>query len=106
MTWSQDESTCDASLEGEALDWVNRALSGLLTPEDAEALLAWRARSPAHEQAFAEGIRLQRAVRQAVLQERRTTLQPPPAPRPALRPRRGASGARGPASRSGKSGRR
>ena len=106
MTWSQDESACDASLEGEALDWVNRALSGLVTPEDAEALLAWRVRSAAHEQAFTEAVRLQRAVRQAVLAERRTALQPPPAPRPSLRPRRRASSARGPASRSGKTGRR
>jgi transmembrane sensor len=106
MTWSQDESNCDADLEGEALDWVNQALSGLLTPEDAEALLAWRARSAAHEQAFAEAVGLQRAVRRAVLGERLTTLQLPPAPRPSLRPRRRASGARGPASRSGKTGRR
>lgn len=49
----------------DALDWVGKLLSGAATVADAEALAAWRARSPAHETAFVEAVRLRGALRGA-----------------------------------------
>jgi transmembrane sensor len=106
MTRSQDDSTCDAALEDEALAWVNRALSGLLTFEDAEELLAWRAQSAAHERAFAEAVLLQRAIRGAVIEARRTAFEASLEPAPSTRPRRRTPGSRGSPRRSGRTGRR
>lgn len=42
----------EATLRREAVAWVVRLTSGEATVEDAEAFRAWRARSPAHEEAF------------------------------------------------------
>jgi transmembrane sensor len=42
------------ALQGEAQAWLMRLTSGTATPGDIEAFDTWRARSPAHRQAFAE----------------------------------------------------
>jgi transmembrane sensor len=47
-------------LTEEALAWVVRLRSGRATVADADALRAWRARSPEHEQAYRAAIRLWR----------------------------------------------
>ncbi|MGK6317383.1 FecR family protein [Neorhizobium sp. DT-125] len=46
------------ALKREATAWVVRITSGTATADDADALMRWRARSPAHEQAFREAARL------------------------------------------------
>lgn len=70
MTKFNEATDSDAALERESLAWVNRLLAGPLTPADAEALTAWRGRSPAHEARFVEAVRFQRKVRRAVEQAR------------------------------------
>jgi transmembrane sensor len=49
----------------EALAWVIRLNSGTATTDDAAALALWRAQSADHEAAFAEAIRLWRALGEA-----------------------------------------
>jgi transmembrane sensor len=80
MTKIDAASTSTEALNDKSLAWVNLLLSGSMTPADAEALTLWRARSPAHEQAFAEAIRFQRAVRQTIISQRRELAQPSIAP--------------------------
>lgn len=46
------------ALRREATTWIVRITSGTATTEDAEALLRWRSRSAAHEQAFQQSARL------------------------------------------------
>nr|WP_210270647.1 FecR family protein [Ensifer oleiphilus] len=46
------------ALKREATAWIVRITSGGATTEDADALLAWRARSAAHEEAFQVSARL------------------------------------------------
>jgi transmembrane sensor len=60
------ESTVSDAPAPEALAWLNRLLSGAVTPEEARAFTLWRGQSPAHEAAFADAVRLQRMVRKAV----------------------------------------
>src|SRR5262249_37314587 len=48
-------------LKREAVDWVHSLASGKATVADAEALKRWRARSPAHEAAYADACRLWQA---------------------------------------------
>ena len=52
-------------LKREVLEWIIRLTSGAATKADAAALKLWRAQSPAHDAAFAEAVRLRRALRQA-----------------------------------------
>jgi transmembrane sensor len=60
------ESAVSGAPAPEALAWLNRLLSGTVTPEDANAFKLWRGQSPAHEAAFADAVRLRRMVRRAV----------------------------------------
>lgn len=52
-------------LERESLEWIVRLTSGQATVSDAEALAAWKARSPAHASAFEDALRLRQALRVA-----------------------------------------
>lgn len=52
-------------LERESLEWIVRLTSGQATVSDAEALAAWKARSPAHASAFEDALRLRQALRLA-----------------------------------------
>lgn len=70
MTEFDRTSTSQEYLSEKSLAWVNLLLSGAMTPADAQALNLWRARSPAHEQAFADAVRFQRAVRRSILSDR------------------------------------
>lgn len=47
-----DSDATERDLRREAIDWVHRLDSGHATPDDAETLKRWRAKSPAHEAAF------------------------------------------------------
>ena len=77
-------------LEGEALAWVNRILSGAMTAEEADVLLEWRARSLAHRAAYAAAVRLRARFGAAVQVERRAdALARPGPPRRSGRPGRG-----------------
>ncbi len=58
-------------LERESLEWVVRLTSGQATTSDAEALAAWKARSPAHVAAFEKALRLRQALRVAGKEEAR-----------------------------------
>lgn len=46
------------ALKREATAWIVRITSGVATTDDADALLRWRAHSPAHEAAFQASVRL------------------------------------------------
>lgn len=52
-------------LIGEGLEWIVRLTSGAATEADADALIRWQARSPAHAAAFNEALRLRLALRLA-----------------------------------------
>jgi transmembrane sensor len=65
----------------EALSWIMRLKSGEATLADAEQLMDWRARSPAHEDAFRDAVKCWRAIGQALATSR---------PAPAARRRRKA----------------
>ncbi|MEI9991681.1 MAG: FecR domain-containing protein [Rhizomicrobium sp.] len=52
-------------LMGESLEWIVRLTSGAATEADADALMRWQARSPAHVAAFNEALRLRLALRAA-----------------------------------------
>lgn len=78
MTKFDAASGSPEALEDESLAWVNLLLSGAMTPADGAALDLWRARSPAHDQAFADAVRFQRAVRRAVLSAREEAGPAPP----------------------------
>jgi len=49
-------------LTRDALAWIVRLKSGEATIEDAEQLIDWRAKSPAHESAFRDAVRCWRAI--------------------------------------------
>jgi len=57
-------------IEARGLEWINRALSGQMTPEEVDDLARWRAENPDHEAAFVEALRFRRAMRHAVLEAR------------------------------------
>ena len=61
------DDAASKALAPEALAWVNRLLSGCVTPSEAGEFMLWRRQSPAHEHAFADALAMQRAVRRAVL---------------------------------------
>ena len=42
--------------------WIVRLKSGEATLEDADQLIDWRARSPAHERAFRDAVKCWRAI--------------------------------------------
>ncbi|MFZ0267691.1 FecR family protein [Caulobacter sp.] len=67
---ASDKNAARGSLESQGLAWINRLTSGLVTADEAEAFVRWRAESPAHEEAFTEAAQLRRAVREAVTAER------------------------------------
>ena len=46
----------------EALDWIVRLKSGEATLADAERLIDWRTKSPAHERAFRDAARCWQAL--------------------------------------------
>ncbi|NLS25078.1 hypothetical protein S2M10_00410 [Sphingomonas sp. S2M10] len=65
MTQGRGWTDTDASrLRLEALEHLNRLLSGEATDRDAAALIAWRAESRAHEEAFRAAVRLRSLVQQ------------------------------------------
>jgi transmembrane sensor len=63
----------------EALSWITRLKSGEATLADAEQLIDWRARTPAHEEAFRDAVKIWRKIGQALATSR---------PVPAVRRRR------------------
>lgn len=70
MTQGRGWTDADLSrLRLEALEHLNRLLSGEATDRDAAALIAWRAESRAHEEAFRAAIRLRNLVRQLEAQD-------------------------------------
>lgn len=69
IEWN-DELMVDEALIREGDAWVLLMTSGAATHADADALRAWRRRSPAHEQAFREAVRLRDAVRAVAAAER------------------------------------
>ncbi|AYV48151.1 iron dicitrate transport regulator FecR [Caulobacter flavus] len=77
-------------IEARGLEWINRALSGQMTPEEVDELARWRAEKPDHEAAFVEAVRFRRAVRDAVLEARAQPCAPSTASETALRPPRAA----------------
>jgi transmembrane sensor len=46
----------------DALAWIVRLKSGEATLADAEQLIDWRAKSPAHESAFRDAVKCWRAI--------------------------------------------
>lgn len=58
------------ALRRESEAWVVLMLSGAATQGDADALKRWRARSPAHETAFRDAVRLQKLVKEAAAELR------------------------------------
>jgi transmembrane sensor len=46
----------------DALAWIVRLKSGEATLKDAEQLMDWRTRSPAHESAYREAVRCWQAI--------------------------------------------
>ncbi len=73
----------------EALAWLNRLLSGTMTPEDADAFKLWRAASPTHEAAFADAVRLRRMVQRSLHVRDAEKAIPVATPRPSARRDRG-----------------
>jgi len=71
-----DDAASEA-LAPEALSWVNRLLSGAVTPGEAGEFTLWRSQSPAHEHAFADALSMQRAVRRTVQARERLTVEHP-----------------------------
>jgi transmembrane sensor len=57
-----ETSTELSPLLKEALAWVIRLYSGEATTEDADAIQQWRQKSPEHEQAFREAVKLWRTL--------------------------------------------
>lgn len=55
----------NGGIQRESLEWIVRLTSGQATVSDAEALAAWKARSPAHASAFEEALRLRHVLRLA-----------------------------------------
>lgn len=62
MSDRDNESGGFDPLKSEALAWVEQLISGEATERDADAVRRWRAQSPAHARAFAEAVRLRRAL--------------------------------------------
>jgi transmembrane sensor len=58
--WSYDEL---AQLRLQGLEYLNHLTSGQATEDDLAAVLQWRSRSHAHEEAFQSALRLRRLVR-------------------------------------------
>ncbi|WP_291698278.1 FecR/PupR family sigma factor regulator [Bradyrhizobium sp.] len=67
-------------LTREAAAWIVRLKSGEATLEDAEQLIDWRARSPAHEHAFRSAVKCWRAIGPELVNPK-LTKQPPGRPR-------------------------
>lgn len=61
------------ALKREATAWIVRITSGAATTDDADALLRWRARSVAHEQAFQQAARLWKNLGPALGNGRKTS---------------------------------
>lgn len=61
------------ALKRDATAWIVRITSGSATTGDADALIAWRARSPDHERAFQETARLWKDLGPALGRERRSS---------------------------------
>jgi ferric-dicitrate binding protein FerR (iron transport regulator) len=57
-------------LARDALAWILRLKSGEATLADAEHLLDWRAKSPAHESAFRDALKCWRAIGGALVGDR------------------------------------
>ena len=70
MPETDSPSACDEVIEQESYDWLNRLLAGPPSEADAAELAAWRAQSPAHEEAFVDAVAFQRGLRRAVAAER------------------------------------
>jgi transmembrane sensor len=81
-------------LTEEALAWIVRVRSGRATVGDAEALRAWRARSPEHEQAYRAAVRLWRDLQTLGrhLETDDTPLPPPASTRSRILSRRAVVG--------------
>jgi transmembrane sensor len=56
-------------LTRDALAWIVRLKSGEATLTDAEELMDWRARSPAHESAFRDAVRCWQAIGPAMVDQ-------------------------------------
>jgi ferric-dicitrate binding protein FerR (iron transport regulator) len=56
--------------------WIVRLKSGEATLEDADQLIDWRARSPAHERAFRDAVRCWRAIGPELVGPEPTKQQP------------------------------
>jgi ferric-dicitrate binding protein FerR (iron transport regulator) len=54
----------------EALAWIARLKSGEATLAEAEQLMDWRAKSPAHEGAYRDAVKCWQAIGRALLRER------------------------------------
>ena len=63
-------------LTREAAAWIVRLKSGEATLEDAEQLIDWRARSPAHERAFRDAVKCWRAIGAELVDPDLIKLQP------------------------------
>jgi transmembrane sensor len=61
-------------LTREALSFILRLKSGEATVGDAERLIDWRGRSPAHEHAFRDAVKCWRAIGQALASGRPTSV--------------------------------
>lgn len=61
------------ALRREATAWIVRITSGTATTEDTEALLRWRSRSAAHEQAFQQSARLWKNLGSALGETKNTS---------------------------------
>jgi ferric-dicitrate binding protein FerR (iron transport regulator) len=57
-------------LARDALAWILRLKSGEATLADAEQLMDWRAKSPAHESAFRDALKCWRAIGRALVNDR------------------------------------
>jgi ferric-dicitrate binding protein FerR (iron transport regulator) len=53
-------------LTRDALTWIVRLKSGEATLADAEQLMDWRAKSPAHESAYRDAVKCWRAIGRAL----------------------------------------
>jgi len=60
----------------DALAWVVRLKSGEATVTDAEQMVEWRTRSPAHERAFRDAVRVWRAIGHDKIHDRSVSRAP------------------------------
>jgi transmembrane sensor len=57
-------------LTRDALAWIARLKSGEATLAEAEQLMDWRAKSPAHERAYRDAVRCWQTIGRALVGER------------------------------------